>query len=110
MIYFSRLSLYLVLILLLNYSSIAQEKASADSSIDYVDALQYFFSLKNNGEYLDVASEIVFDKDVATYKLKKGKLYTCTSYKGIPYALLFIGDGEFLFTPLSDIEKKQFLF
>lgn len=98
---------YLVSLSLYNYSIIAQSKSDVNQSIDYREALDYLYNLKSNGEVADVTSEIVLERDVATFKLLEGKLYLLSSYDNINYALIFIGDGEFSFTPPSEIERKQ---
>ena len=98
---------YSLIAIVINYLSIAQEKASGDASIDYDEALNYLVNLKPSGEGVAVTSEIIFKKDVGLFKLQDGTLYTCSGYKEFPYALIFIGKGEFSFTPPSEIEKKQ---
>ena len=98
---------YLITVLIINYSSVAQDKASNDLIIDYEEAASYLFGLTSTGESVEVTSEIIFNKDVGSFKLQEGILYPCSSYKGIPYALVFIGKGEFSFKPPSEIERKQ---
>jgi len=99
--------IYLIIFLLLNLSSFAQEKAGADFSADFVDALNYLLSLKSNGEIAEVSSEIIINKDAGSFRLMEGVLYPCPDYKGIKCALFFIGKGEFSFTPTNEIERKQ---
>ncbi|MCW8810944.1 MAG: hypothetical protein OQK52_04515 [Ignavibacteriaceae bacterium] len=98
---------YLIFLSLLNFSLIAQEMATDNYTADYPEAVNYLFSLKTTGESADVSSEIILNKDVGSFKLQEGTLYQCSDYNGIPYALVFIGKGEFSFTPPSEIEKKQ---
>ena len=85
----------------------AQNKANENQSADYSATLDYLFNLKSTGEVAEVNSEIVLNKDVATFKLQEGKLYSLNDFNGTPCALVFIGKGEFNFTPPGKIEKKQ---
>ena len=97
----------LIFLTAINFNLLSQEKPGSDFSTDYGEAANYLFNLKSTGETLEIKSEIIFRKDVGLFKLTEGTLYQCTSYKGIPRALVFIGKGEFSFTPPNEIEKKQ---
>ena len=98
---------YLIVLLFLNFSLIAQEAAISGLASDYEEAVNYLFNIKSTGESFDLTSEIILKRDVGSFRLKEGTLYPCTSYKGISYAILFLGKGEFSFTPATEIEQKQ---
>ncbi len=85
----------------------AQNKTDGNQSAGYSEALDYLFNINSTGEVAEVNSEITLTKDVATFKLLEGKLYPLNYFNGTPYALVFIGKGEFDFTPPGNIEKKQ---
>lgn len=98
---------YLLAISLLNFTLIGQEATKSDFKSDYSEALSYLFSLKPTGQCAKIRSEIIHKKDVGTIKLSEGELYSCNSYNGVEHALIFIGRGEFSFSPSTDIERKQ---
>lgn len=97
----------LIFTLLLNYSSAAQEKDIVDIENEYKVAADYLLNLRSTGESAKVNSEIILNRDISTFKLLEGELYPCVDFKDIPYALMFMGKGEFSFTPSTDVEKKQ---
>jgi hypothetical protein len=90
-----------------SFLTTAQNKANENQPVDYSAALDYLFNLKSTGEVMEVDSEITLTRDVATFKLLEGKLYPLNDFNGTHYALVFIGKGEFNFTPPGKIEKKQ---
>lgn len=49
----------------------------------------------------------MFDRDVAGFSLNEGKLLLMKPIAGRVRAALFIGSGEFNFTPPIDVERKQ---
>ena len=85
----------------------AQNKTQGNQTAGYSEALDYLFNINSTGEVAEVDSEITLTKDVATFKLLEGKLYPLNDFNGTPCALVFIGKGEFDFTPPGNIEKKQ---
>lgn len=108
MLYFLRyFSSYVVTALLFNFLSIAQEKIVVDIENEINVATNYLFNLRCTGESAKVNSEIILNKDVGMFRLQNGTIYTCINYQDTPYALIFIGEGKFSFTPSTDIEKKQ---
>ena len=108
MLYFLRHFIpYLVIPLLINYSSIAQEIFVVDIGNEYDVAAQYLLNLRSTGESAKVNFEIILNKDAGSFRLQNGTLYICNNYQDNPYALIFIGEGKFSFTPSNDIEKKQ---
>ena len=97
----------LIFLTTINFNLLGQEKTGTDFSADYGGAANYLFYLKSTGEVLEIKSEITFRKDVGVFKLTEGTLYQCSAYEGITHALVFIGKGEFFFTPPTEIERKQ---
>ena len=97
----------LFLLTLLNFSINAQDTAKPDVTTGYSEALDFLFNLKSTGESAKINSEIMFQRDVGTFKLFEGEIFRYPEYKSNQYALLFIGKGEFSFTPPIAIERKQ---
>lgn len=97
----------LITLTLLNFSLPAQETAKAEFTSDYADAKNHLFNLKLTSESAEISSEIIFHKDVGNFKLQEGVLYKCSDYRGVVCAMVFIGKGEFTFSPPTEIEKKQ---
>ena len=87
---------YLITVLIINYSSVAQDKASNDLIIDYEEAASYLFGLTSTGESVEVTSESIFNKDVGSFKLQEGILYLCSRYKGISYVWYLLARENFL--------------
>jgi len=109
MSFFIRFNLaQLFLVSLLNFSINAQDTAKPDVATDYSEAVDFLFDLKSTGESAKINSEIRFQRDVGTFKLFEGEIFRCTEYKSNQCALLFVGKGEFSFTPPTEIEQKQF--
>ncbi|MBE0570681.1 MAG: hypothetical protein IH618_03980 [Ignavibacteriaceae bacterium] len=97
----------LIVLTLLNFSLFAQETTKAEFTSDYADAENHLFNLKLTGESAEISSEIIFHKDVGNFKLQEGILYKCSDYRGVFCAMVFIGKGEYSFSPPTEIEKKQ---
>ena len=100
---------FLVVYLILHptISSMAQKSASADFKVDYVQAIDYLFKLKTDGEKAKVNSEILINRDVGWITLSEGDIYKCDGFNGEVKALYFMGKGKFSFTPSTEIEKRQ---
>jgi hypothetical protein len=96
-------------LMLLSFSNIlfAQESLKPASNPDYPTANKYLFGLKTTGEVAEIKEKIMFSKDVADFNLLEGKLFLCSSYNKNHQALLFLGKGEFSFSPRTQIEKDQ---
>jgi hypothetical protein len=98
---------YFLAFSLLNFSLLAQEIAQPEYTTDYADAVSYLYNLKTTGESAQISEEIIIKKDIGTIKMLEGELYKCYEFKGGNYALVFVGKGEFYFTPSTEIERKQ---
>jgi hypothetical protein len=85
----------------------AQETTRPEFSTDYPDALSFLLNLKSSGESAEINSEVIFQRDVGTFKLFEGEIFRCPEYKSNQCALLFIGKGEFSFTPPTKVEREQ---
>ena len=108
MLYFLRyLMLTLITALLFGLASYAQINPTFEPANEYEVAAHYLLNLRSNAKSAEVTSEILLKRDVGTYKLLEGALYSCVEYNDIPYAIMFIGKGEFSFTPSTEVEKKQ---
>jgi hypothetical protein len=98
---------FIINVLIFDFSINAQDKTKLNYSNDYSEALNYLMNLKSTSEVVELDSEIIFTKDVATFKFLEGKLYPLTDFNELHHALVFIGKGKFSFTPPTEIEKKQ---
>ena len=94
-------------IILFSLNIFAQETAKPVYTADFSDALNFLLNLKSSGESAKINSEVMFQRDVGTFKLFEGEIFLCPEYKGNQCALLFIGKGEFSFTPPTKVEQKQ---
>jgi hypothetical protein len=86
---------------------LAQESDTADFSPDYSDVSTFLFDLKTVGERIEVQQEILIQRDVGLFRLSEGYIYPCKKYKNEVVALIFLGKGDFSFTPPSKVEKEQ---
>lgn len=98
---------YFLAFSLLNFSLLAQEAVKPEYTADYADAVSYLYNLKTVGESAKITEEIIIKKDIGAIKLLEGELYKCSEYQGINHAVVFVGKGEFYFTPSTEIERKQ---
>lgn len=97
----------ILLIILFSLNTSAQETAVPMHTADLAEINEYLFNLKPIGKSARVNSEIILQRDVGTFKLSEGEIFLCQEYKEKPYVLLFIGNGEFSFTPPTEVERKQ---
>lgn len=108
MLYFLRFFiLYLTTAFLFSIVSFAQINFTFDPANEYEVAAHYLLNLRSTAKSAEVTSEIILNRDVGTFKLLEGELYPCVDFKDIPYALMFMGKGEFSFAPSTEVEKKQ---
>lgn len=52
-------------------------------------------------------SGMILQREVGTFSFEQGTFYFCTSLKGTIGAVLFVGQGEFIFAPPTTVEKGQ---
>ena len=93
--------------LLFNLEPFAQINVDFEPANEYEIAAHYLLNLRSSAKSAVITSEIILNRDVGTFKLLEGTLYPCADYNDSTYALMFMGKGEFLFTPSTEIEKKQ---
>ncbi len=96
--------LFLLSALLFNMN----QKVSAQvSSTEYDKILnQFTFVISDSQKVADV-SNYSLRKDAGIFNFEKGKFYSTTPINGRVHALVFAGNGEFLFTPPNEVEKEQ---
>ncbi|MCI0512111.1 hypothetical protein L0128_02760 [candidate division KSB1 bacterium] len=75
--------------------------------VAYEELFQQFLDLKPNAEQTATVVDFEFTRDVARFTLKKGLLVLLTPIAGRTAAAMFTGEGNFSFTPPTDIEKDQ---
>jgi len=86
---------------------LAQEAAGSNSNVMFTEVFKGFAKLKAGDESAVVSEEITFKRDVGNFKLLSGNIYFCEPFEERTYALIFIGKGEFSFTPPTKVEQDQ---
>jgi hypothetical protein len=103
----SRLVIVSLLIIGLYQTLSAQDTLITDFKPDYSSALKFLFESRLSGEFAELKEPITFKKDVSEFRLNEGKLFLCNQYNETNHLLLFIGKGEYSFSPPTQIEKDQ---
>jgi hypothetical protein len=73
----------------------------------YASVSKEFINLKPIQSSLIPDEGIMFKRDAALFDIKKGRVFKFPSVAGRDCAILFKGEGEFIFTPPTDVEKNQ---
>ena len=80
------------------------------SGQDYEQAIQLYDQIKNvsfdEGKVAEVES-LVLKRDVAVFRLNKGKICLFQPIRGKVTGAVFLGEGTFEFSPPTEIEKYQ---
>jgi Peptidase family M1 domain len=67
----------------------------------------HFTNISTNNSLVFPVSNFILKKDIGTFYLKSGQVHFCNAFEDRIFSAVFIGDGEFKFTPPNKIEKDQ---
>ncbi len=76
-------------------------------STSYLKIFEALTHLKLDPANVAEVADFALQRDVGNFFLKKGKIYLTLPVEGKICAALFLGKGEFEFTPPTQIEKEQ---
>ena len=85
-----------------------------ESSIAQPPARQYervkndLLSLKSDETKIAHVKNIQLKRDAGVFTFTSGTFYALSPVNGKVHGLLFLGDGEFVCTPPTEVERKQF--
>lgn len=89
----------------------AQSEQSAIGDTVAVSYREVYSQLKNlepdPAQAAEIRSPVIFRRDVGNFTLQKGILYLCKPVQGRICAAFFSGEGQFSFTPPTEVEKEQ---
>jgi len=94
-----------ILIFLLIFSNtnlVAQEQNSINFNSLFNNLIEWDLQ-KKSAKVVNYA----FQRDVGIFNLKNGDIFLCQPIAGKKYAFIFIGTGEFSFSPPTKVEKEQ---
>lgn len=97
------IKLFFLLLASLPLLTIAQSK----SVNRFLDINQDFLNLEAVSSAELPPDGLIIKKDVAIFDLLKGEIYRFSKVNGKEWALLFKGEGEFIYTPPVKVEKDQ---
>ncbi len=87
----------------------AQPSSTADTvTASYRSVYEQLIDLELDPEQTaEVRSPLRIQRDAAQFTLQKGKIWLAKPVEGRIIAALFLGKGEFYFSPPTQIEKEQ---
>lgn len=89
----------------------AQNELSAIGDTVAVSYQEVYNRLKNlepdPSQAAEIRSPLILRRDVGIFTLQKGVFYLCKPVQGRTCAAFFSGEGQFSFTPPTDVEKTQ---
>lgn len=81
--------------------------SGAQKSPAYEKLFETLIELEPNGNQAAAIESLTLQRDTATFSLASGRLYLCHPINQRVHAAIFLGDGQFSFTPPTLIEQEQ---
>ena len=97
------------MILCLGMLSLGVGTSLSQVPTQYEDLLNALSRLEVDQHRAVLVLSYTFRSDVASFTLHAGTIYPCALPGARLWAAMFVGDGTFLYTPPTDIERKQLI-
>lgn len=104
-----RLTLLLVLVGLMLSSSVLAESDFFRTFKDYYGEMGSELATKPPAELAEI-KDFVYQKDVATFTFKSGRIYLLRALDGRPTTAIFMGEGHATINVPSSVERRSLLF
>ncbi len=80
---------------------------NSQPAISFDKVFEDFTSIEINFNQCAEVNNYTIKKDAGIFTLKSGKVYLTTPINNVVRAVVFVGDGNFKFTPPTEVEKKH---